>query len=152
MTTKIHQGVGLLITNNAFNQFYVQIKDEHYQFEAWRGACTFWGGAIEPEDATELIAVEREVVEEIPDAVPILANVPKSQIKRFLVDNEHLERPFELTLFEAIVTNEQLHQIANVKVLEGNGTLINRVDLLNAKWLWGMDFIFKEYLKLKEIL
>lgn len=150
MKKKIHQGVGLLIGNDSHSQFFVQIKDEKYQFKEWRGACTFWGGAIEPEDANEQIAVEREVIEEIPDAVPILANIPKVKIKRFLVDNEQLEAPFELTLFEAVVSSKQLQQIAAVEVLEGNGELIHRATLIEKRWLWGMDFIFKEYLKLKE--
>ncbi|BDS12272.1 NUDIX domain-containing protein [Aureispira anguillae] len=152
MTKEIHQGVGLLIGNQDQSRFFVQIKDEQYPFEAWRGACAFWGGAIEKEDANALVAVEREVMEEIPAAVPILRNISKTKIKQYLINNQHVQQVFGLTIFEAIVSDEQLEKIAQSEVLEGKGVLMNRATLLQAQWIWGIDFIFEEYLKLKDNL
>lgn len=149
MTTKIHQGVGLLISNRDQTQFFVQIKDEHYPYEAWRGACAFWGGAIEP-DEQELEAVERELEEEIPDAALLLQQVSKNKIKRYWIDNKTVLQPFWLTVFEAVVSTETLQKIAQTKVLEGRSLLLSKTDLLDKKWIWGMDFILKEYLELKE--
>ena len=150
MTTKIHEGVGLLISNSDQTQFFVQIKDAQYLYEAWRGACAFWGGAMEPEDERELTAVERELEEEIPDAALLLKHIPKNKIQRYLIKNKTVTRPFYLTVFEAVVTTEVLLQIAQTKVLEGEGLLLSKDDLLERKWIWGMDFILKEYLELKE--
>lgn len=150
MTTKIHEGVGLLISNSDQTQFFVQIKDAQYPYKAWRGACAFWGGAMEPEDERELTAVERELEEEIPDAALLLKHIPKNKIQRYLIKNKTVIRPFYLTIFEAVVTTEVLLQIAQTKVLEGEGLLLSKTDLLERKWIWGMDFILKEYLELKE--
>jgi hypothetical protein len=152
MTTKMHQGVGLLISNTDQTQFFVQIKDEQYPYEAWRGACSFWGGAIEPEDEQELTAVERELEEEIPDAALLLKHIPKNKINRYLIDNKTVIQPFFLTIFEVVVSTEALQKIAQTSVLEGRALLLSKTDLLKRKWIWGMDFILKEYLELKENL
>jgi hypothetical protein len=149
MTTKMHQGVGLLISNTNQTQFFVQIKDEQYPYEAWRGACAFWGGAIESDEEV-LAAVERELEEEIPDAALLLKDVPKNKINYYLIDNKTVIQPFGLTIFEAVVSTEQLQQIAKSRVLEGRALLLSKTDLLERKWIWGMDFILKEYLELKE--
>jgi hypothetical protein len=148
MTTKMHQGVGLLISNTDQTQFFVQIKDEQYPYEAWRGACAFWGGAIEPgEDA--LTAVERELEEEIPDAALLLKHLIKNKINYYLIDNKTVIKPFGLTIFEAVVSTEDLQKIAQSRVLEGRALLLSKADLLERKWIWGMDFILKEYLEMK---
>lgn len=152
MTTKMHQGVGLLISNTDQTQFFVQIKDDQYPYEAWRGTCAFWGGAMETEDENELIAVERELEEEIPDAARLLKQTPKTKVKYYLIDNNTLTQPFGLTIFEAVVSTALLQKIAQTKVLEGRALLLSKKDLLERKWIWGMDFILKEYLELKENL
>lgn len=148
MTTKMHQGVGLLISNTDQTQFFIQIKDEQYPYEAWRGACAFWGGAIEAgEDA--LTAVERELEEEIPDAALLLKHLIKNKINYYLIDNKTVIKPFGLTIFEAVVSTEDLQKIAQSRVLEGRALLLSKADLLERKWIWGMDFILKEYLEMK---
>lgn len=152
MTTKMHEGVGLLISNTDQTLFFVQIKDEQYPYAAWRGACAFWGGEMEPEDERELTAVERELEEEIPDAAQILKPFSKNKINRYLIDNKTVVRPFGLTIFEAVVPTKVLQQIAQTRVLEGQALLLSKTDLLKRKWIWGMDFILKEYLDLKENL
>ena len=144
----IHRGVGLLIGNEDQTQFFIQIKDNTYPIPQWRGACAFWGGAMEPEDVNELAAVLREVEEEIPAALPCLNLVEKDKVDTFWVENNG--NPFWLTIFEAVVPNEQLQTIAKVDVLEGNGRLISRAELLSKFWIFGMDFIFKKYLELKD--
>lgn len=147
-TEPIHRGVGLLIGNESHSQFFIQIKDETYPMPRWRGACAFWGGAMEPEDASELAAVLREVEEEIPAALPCLNLVEKDKVDTFWVENDG--NPFWLTIFEAIVSDKELQTIANVDVLEGGGCLVSREELLPKSWIFGMDFIFKKYLELKD--
>lgn len=147
----MHQGVGLLISNTDQTQFFVQIKDELYPYEAWRGACSFWGGAIETGE-DELTAVERELEEEIPDAVRLLKHIPKTKINHYLIDNKTVIQPFSLTVFEAVVSTQELQQLAQTRVLEGRALLLSKTDLLKRKWIWGMDFILKEYLERKENL
>lgn len=152
MTTKMHEGVGLLIGNTDQTLFFVQIKDEQYPYAAWRGACAFWGGEMEPEDEGELTAVERELEEEIPDAAQVLKSFPKNKINRYLIDNKTVTHPFGLTIFEVVVPTHVLEQIAQTRVLEGQALLLSKTDLLKRKWIWGMDFILREYLELKENL
>ena len=148
MEEETHRGVGLLIGNSDQTQFFVQVKDQDYPYPKWRGTCAFWGGAIEEEDASELIAVERELKEEVPGAVPLLENIPKTRVDKYWVDT--IKNPFWLTIFEAVVSDEQLKQIADNEVLEGEGVLMDRATLLQQKWIFGMDFIFKKYLEMKE--
>jgi len=148
MNKEVHKGVGLLIGNSDQTQFFVQIKDEEYPFEEWRGACAYWGGAIEEDDSSELEAVERELEEEVPGAVPILEDIPKIRVDKYWV--EEVEQPFWLTIFEAVVSDEQLKRVAENEVLEGYGRLMTREEILESKWIWKMDFIFKKYLEIKE--
>jgi hypothetical protein len=70
----------------------------------------------------------------------------------YFIDNNTLTKPFGLTIFEAVVSSETLQEIAKTRVLEGRALLLSKTDLLKRKWIWGMDFIFKEYLELKENL
>ncbi|MFT5647483.1 MAG: hypothetical protein ACI976_002175 [Aureispira sp.] len=151
MTTKMHKGVGLLISNTDQTQFFVQIKDEQYPYEAWRGACSFWGGAIETGE-DELTAVERELEEEIPDAARLLNHISKTKLNHYLIDNKTVIQPFSLTVFEAVVSTQELQQLAQTRVLEGRALVLSKTDLLKRKWIWGMDFILKEYLDRKENL
>lgn len=150
MSKEIHKGVGLLISNKDHNQFFIQIKDEQYPYKEWRGACAFWGGAIEEEDQDERTAVERELEEEIPEAAFLLKDIQKNKINRYWIDNKSVVQPFWLSIYEVTIENEQLQKVAKSTVLEGKGLLISKSDLLQKKWIWGMDFIFKEYLELKE--
>lgn len=145
----IHRGVGLLITNTDYSRFLVQIKDETYPYEQWRGACAYWGGAIEATDANALVAVERELEEELPDAVAVLQKIPKAQIDQYWIDTA--QQPFWLTTFEVAVTDEVLGELAKTPVLEGNSLLISQADLLERKWIWNIDFTFHDFLKRKAI-
>ena len=151
MSNEVHRGVGLLIGNADQTMFFVQVKDEDYPYPEWRGACAYWGGEIESTDADELMAVERELVEELPGAVKILSRVPKTRIDQYWVDNDSLKDPFWLTIYEAVVSDHELQQISENEVLEGYGELMSREELLERKWIWKMDFIFKIYLEMKEI-
>ena len=144
MDNNIHEGVGLLITDTEKSEFFVQIKDNTYPGEKWRGACSFWGGAIEKEDPSVLFAVNRELMEEIPDAVAVLENNEKIKIDRFWVVSGEIS--FWLTLFVVEVSPLKLKQIADCEVLEGYGKLVSRNELRNMKWIWNMDFIFHSYI------
>jgi len=141
----IHQGVGALITNTNCTRFLVQIKDETYPFEEWRGACAYWGGAIEPSDANELEAVERELVEEIPAAAAALQTTPKTPIDRYWIDTA--KNPFWLTTFVIAVEDTVLDTLSQAPVLEGNSLLISKDDLLKRKWIWNIDFTFHDFLQ-----
>ena len=151
MHNNLHHGVGLLITDQEFSHYYVQIKDESYPYPEWRGACSFWGGAIEQQDSSPLIAVERELKEELPDASFLLADLPKTIIDKYLVNCDSLATPFWLTLFEVVVSDQQLKEVSEVEVLEGLGKLMHINELLECNWIWKMDFVFNSYLKAKDI-
>ena len=72
---EFHEGVGLLISNSNRSRFYIQLKDATYPIPKWRGACSFWGGAVESEDKNEEAAVWRELREEIPQALNIITTI-----------------------------------------------------------------------------
>lgn len=148
MKKQTHHGVGLLISNLDQSRFFVQIKDQEYPFLEWRGACAYWGGAIELDDFDELSAVERELEEEIPAAALLLKNFTKNKIDQYWVAD--VAEPFWLTLFEVLVSDGLLMQIADVEVLEGDGALMTKEELLDKKWIWKMDFVFKDYLERKK--
>lgn len=148
MEKQTHHGVGLLISNLDQSRFFVQIKDEEYPFSEWRGACAYWGGAIESDDLDEWAAVERELEEEIPAAAVLLKNFTKNKIDKYWITD--IAEPFWLTLFEVLVSDELLLQIADMEVLEGDGYLIEKEALLSRKWIWKMDFVFKDYLERKK--
>lgn len=139
----MHYGVGLLISNENQTRFFVQQKDEYYPFEDWRGCLSFWGGAVEKEDNSNLQAVARELEEEIPEAVALLQNYSKQEIGTFKIT---YAQPFFLTVFEVRVPDYLLEQIAKVEVLEGNGLLLSDTDIKAQKWIWETDFIFLEYI------
>lgn len=140
---KMHYGVGLLISNQEQTQFFVQQKDNDYPFKEWRGCLSFWGGAVEPEDNSNLQAVERELEEEIPQAVPLLQHYAKKKIGTFKIT---YAQPFILTVFEVRVPDYLLQEISKVNVLEGNGILMDRATIEAQKWIWETDFIFLEYI------
>ena len=139
---EFHEGVGLLISNSNRSRFYIQLKDATYPIPKWRGACSFWGGAVESEDENEEAAVWRELREEIPQALNIITTI--LPINRYLVTTERIS--FGLSVFEACIDNSQLNRLSKGPVHEGIGCLISQKDLLNHKWIFDMGFIFKSYL------
>ena len=145
----MHKGVGLLISNLDGSRFFIQQKDESYPYEEWRNCCSFWGGAIEEEDASELVAVHRELEEEIPDTLELLLPMDKKIIGKYKIPT--FDSAFWLTVFVVQVTNAELDKIATTKVLEGRGVLFSRVEALAQKWIWNTDFIFHDYMKSKDL-
>ena len=141
----MHKGVGLLISNRTRTRFFIQQKDEQYPYPVWRGCCSYWGGAIEEDDANELAAVDRELEEEIPESLTILSKLEKINIGRFKVPTDN--STFWLTVFEVLVTDKQLDEIPKIKVLEGRGVLFSREEALQQTWIWNTDFIFHDHLQ-----
>ncbi len=137
----MHQGVGVLIGNKNGSRFFVQQKDETYPHEAWRGCLSFWGGAIQAGESPRT-ALARELEEEIPESVALLADFDIEQLKKYTVQAYH--GAFELTVFEVKVTDKILQQLTTIRVLEGEGVLLERAAIEKRKWIWETDFIFAE--------
>ena len=140
---KIHYGVGLLISNESQTQFFVQQKDETYPYKDWRGCLSFWGGAIEEEDKSPLAAVERELEEEIPASISILSPYSKKEIGTFKIT---YARPFFLTVFEIRIPDQKIEALSQIAVLEGDGLMLSKEEILDYKWIWETDFIFLEHI------
>lgn len=138
-----HKGVGLLISNQAHSLFYLQVKDETYPVAKWRGAYTFWGGAIDPKDANPAAAVKRELEEELPETLEWLLPIPRKEIKTYQVEHE---KSFPLTLFVSIVSNQQLELLSQQTPEEGYGRLVKRAELFENSWIWGLEVVIKDYL------
>lgn len=140
----MHEGVGLLISNHNFSRFYIQQKDDSYPAVQWRGACSFWGGAIEAHDACTESAVWRELEEEIPEALTSIQSLTK--VQRYTVPLSD-STSFGLTLFSAQLDDSVLDIISKHNVLEGIGEIMYLPDLIEHKWIFDMGFIFKDFLK-----
>jgi len=140
-----HQGVGVLIGNPKRTQFFIQQKDETYPIPKWRNCYSFWGGAIEEEDANALAAANREILEEIPAASPLLQPYSKEKIGVFNIPTA--EAAFDLTVFELLIPNTTLQEVAAVEVFEGRGLLLDSETILESTWIWNMDFVFEDYMK-----
>ena len=137
-----HRGVGALITNFDRSDFFIQIKDETYPYEKWRGANSLWGGALEEDDPSELDGLFRELEEEFnwkPDAIPTFMGT-------FSVASDHI---FPISLFEIVLDQNQLQDLAATsKVAEGSGLLIPKNELFINNWVWDLDGIVRIYFEL----
>ncbi|MCP4440824.1 MAG: NUDIX domain-containing protein [Aureispira sp.] len=139
----VHEGVGLLITNAEHSLFYLQVKDETYPAAQWRGAYSFWGGAIDLEDSSPAAAVKRELEEELPETLEWLLPIPRKEIKTYQIEHE---QSFPLTFFVAIVSNEQLELLGQQTPAEGYGRLVERTQLFENDWIWGLEIVIQDYL------
>jgi len=138
-----HKGVGALITNTERSHYYIQQKDETYPIKKWRGAYSFWGGALETSDASEEVGLLRELEEE-------LNWQPSSafhKIGNFMVESDH---NFPITVFEILLSPIELNKLAAHTIpTEGNGIYIAKEQLLSSPWVWDLDKVLRQYLEME---
>lgn len=138
----MHKGVGLIITNKEKSLFFVQKKDKNYPIKKWIDCFSFWGGAIEDDDQSPLDALIREVKEEINFDLKI------DEIKfidEFMVKSD---TDFPFFLFELIVSEETLKALPQLKVNEGNSSLVSKDELLKGQWIWGLELVIANYFEI----
>lgn len=135
----MHKGVGLIITNNEKNLFFIQKKDKNYPIKKWIDCYSFWGGAIEEDDQSPYDALIREVKEEINFE---LKTEEIKFIDEFLVKSD---TNFPFFLFELTVSEQTLEVLSQLKVNEGNSALVSKEELHGSKWIWGLKQVFKNY-------
>lgn len=138
---KQHRGVGILLSNLEHTQFLLQQKDETYPHEQYRGSLSFWGGAIE-EGEEFVVAAWRELEEELPDCLPYLKDKDLTLINHFEVKvNDKYSFPFGL--LELCIEQTLLEKIAQMKVEEGRSILLNKNELKDYTWVWGLEQVME---------
>jgi hypothetical protein len=143
MGAKKHHGVCVIITDERREFFYVQRKDEAYRPVEYRGAHSFFGGAMERgEDASQ--ALRRELNEELME--PIAKMIFADASKYATLEAGRKGRTYDLEVFEAIMPLRSLEMMASQPVREGSGLLMRRADLLKSKFVYGLDAVLSGYI------
>ena len=135
--------VGAIITNPNRSKFFIQVKDSEYSIKKWRGAYSFWGGAIELEDKNHLSALTREIKEELPQIAQKLINGKIKNIGDYSVKSDI---DYGFRLYEITISNNELEKLYNHQPKEGNSKLITRKQLLSNNWISNLEVIINDYL------
>tara|TARA_Y100000034_G_C6615057_1_gene267963 strand:- start:88 stop:558 length:471 start_codon:yes stop_codon:yes gene_type:complete len=144
---------GVMITNPSQNLFYFQLKDETYHIEELRHAYTVFGGSIEKGEK-DIDAMKRELFEELDiNAAKLIEEKIKFVFKGIVVLKHRLYKGKLLgfSLFESILSNENLIKISKLPVKEGErGSLIKKEDIGKNKFNPSIKEIIVEYFQLKD--
>jgi hypothetical protein len=91
-------------------------------------------------------ALQRELIEELGHEQGQIVNDAAQYVQDFQIKTKH--GPFKFTLYQAVLTNEQLDDLANTSVRrEGRGELIESRDLSGLKFIWGLERVLDSYLR-----
>lgn len=136
-----HVAVGALIANAARTRFVVQQKDRDYRPHPRGFSC--FGGAIEPGEVPG-DALARELAEELGEAMAAqLLAAALREVLRMRVE----PAGFEFVLFELIVDDALIDDLAEHPVLEGErAVVVERGQLLALAWVWGLEQVVAAYL------
>lgn len=136
-----HRGVGVIVTSPARQRFVVQRKDASYP--RYPRGCSMFGGACEPGES-DTAALVRELHEELGDAsARVLVDAGPREIGVFAVG----EHRFAFVLFEAVVADDVLGELATRPVFEGErAELVTRAELAALPWVWGLGEVVAAYL------
>lgn len=128
----------VIVANVSRTRFLVQRKDDSYRYP---NALALFGGAVEPGES-DLDALEREIHEEmgIMSALLLIAcglhEVATVDLSAFdFVDDPE---GFTLVLFEAVVDDDVLDDLATRPVFEGRCAEIVEQILLRDDWMPGL--------------
>ena len=138
----IPNGVGVIITNPDRTLFYLQKKDETYQFEHFRGWYSFFGGSLDLGE-TKIEALVRELKEEL-SQVPACTVIPTLE-ERGDFDVECSTNIFQFTLFESVQPDVYMRLFDHFKVHEGRGKLVRREDV-SLDFVHGLGSVMQWYL------
>ena len=139
-----HHGVGVLVTNKNKDLFYIQQKDEQYPIAQFKLCYSFFGGE-KNKDETEENALERELREELESA----AAVKISRLARKIGDFELTSNgnPFTFTLYEAVLAEQELKELAGLPIKEGKrGALFDKDNITKLKFVHNLETVLRAYL------
>lgn len=141
----IHEGVGVLISNQAGDLFFVQEKDQCYPIKKWVGAYSPWGGKMEAWDTDMLKALMRELGEELQSEIN-LSEENFRFVGKFLIESDN---SFVFHLFTLMLNHADFKIISASNVLEGKGVIKSKDELLTGNWIWGLEQVIYEFFSLK---
>ncbi len=137
----LHQGVGIIFRNKEHSAFFIQVKDESYPIPEYRECNSLFGGKIEDGESPE-----EGLLRELNEELGLGKLMDKLNIKFIQTFNLQKEKEFEFHLFEGILENDDFLALSQVSVFEGYGKLIKKENLLNEKWIWGLEKVLEFYL------
>jgi len=137
----MHLGVGIIIRNESGDLFFIQEKDETYPIEKYRNCYSLFGGKIE-EGETPLIGLRRELKEEI-EMGDLIQHINIHFLQSFIIKNDN---PFSFHLFEGIMNDDHFNSLLQKKVIEGRSKVLNKNQLENGRWIWGLEKTIAYYL------
>ena len=145
-------GVGVMITDPTRNLFCFQLKDKTYYIEEFRHTYTIFGGSIEKGEK-EMNAMKRELFEELDiNAAKLIEEKIKFVFKNIIVLNHgpHKGKYLEFSLFESILSAENLINISKLPIKEGEkSSLIKKEDIDKNKFNPDIKRIIDKYFKLR---
>ncbi len=120
------RSVGVVVTNNERDLFYIQQKDELHPIPEFRLFFTFFGGQLKKNEE-EKIALKRELLEELEQNAAILIyDESKKMFDSGLMQWE--KGVCEFSLYEAALPTEKLMHISKLPIREGKqGCLITSI-------------------------
>ncbi len=142
--TEIHQGVGIIIKNKSDTLFLIQEKDETYPIPQYRNCYSLFGGRIEDEE-TVFEGLMRELNEELL-LDDLLDQMNIHFIQKFQIKTK--EKYFHFHLFEGILDDDLFQKLSSIKCYEGYSHIIEKKELQNIQWVWGLEKVLKNYLQL----
>ncbi len=150
----MQEGVGIIVTNETRDKFYVQQKDEEYWIKEYRLKHCFFGGGIELNEK-KLNALERELNEELTNGVAEVIYKNSKEIFNTSFVNT-LGQSCKYFLYESILTEKRLRDISKRPVMEGKcGILIKRENLneynfFNETWKLLEQYIYNNSKDMKD--
>ncbi|WP_372370076.1 NUDIX domain-containing protein [Candidatus Uabimicrobium sp. HlEnr_7] len=150
--TSIHNGAGIIITNENYSKFFVQRKDNTYPLESCRLCISLFGGACDPgEQSSDTIV--REINEELTFND---IKIRPTFWRNFHLPGGQFTNSYDIDIFSCFLSQEKFDalslQIQKPNVVhEGIGEIVNRQQL--CKWFdsphlffASLDNVFKAFL------
>jgi len=138
-------GAIVSITNKEKILFFLQQKDKGYWIPEFRFKYCFFGGGINPEE-DEFQGLKRELLEEFESE--IAENIYKNAKKLFDVKIiNRLNQNRKLTLFESILSTEELIKISQSQIKEGKGELTKKQQIKTTPFMSDINRVYRKYFK-----
>jgi len=114
-------------------------------FKSIGGGHCFFGGKIEPGE-NPLSSLERELIhEELQPEIGKIIIASAVHFEDYVMSSDYT---YGYSLFESIISTEEILRISKGKVLEGKGVLTTRREITEIPFIYDMDIMVRDYLSM----